>query len=170
MSEHAQRCEYRRCGGRGLREVSPAAVRMARLRLQIGRASWLVCESCADLLVRERLNWGEAGFPVLRRRLPARQSSSAGPAARSLGDSSWKGDVKNVKKRSKRRARKRPKGQGAARAALERTKRRIERRPAKEPRHGSDRLLWLGLAKAKRQEEKRLRRTRWLNRHSGDGG
>lgn len=59
-------CQYRRCGGKGLREVSLCAVRRARVALTDGRASWRVCESCADLLERERRNWSREPGKVRR--------------------------------------------------------------------------------------------------------
>jgi hypothetical protein len=47
--------------------VKPGAIRLARVHLQVGKASWKVCESCSHLLVRERRNWGRAGLPVKKK-------------------------------------------------------------------------------------------------------
>lgn len=46
-------CEYRRCGGKGGREVSRP--RRARKRVAFGGRPMRVCESCADLLRRHRV-------------------------------------------------------------------------------------------------------------------
>ena len=44
-------CEYRRCGGKGRREV--ANLRRARVHVQVGGKRLFVCESCADLIGRD---------------------------------------------------------------------------------------------------------------------
>ncbi len=44
-------CEYGRCGGLGRREVKRK--RLARLVVTVQGKLWRVCESCADLLIRE---------------------------------------------------------------------------------------------------------------------
>jgi hypothetical protein len=44
-------CDYGRCGGTGRREVKKR--RYAQLIVLIDEAPWYVCESCADLLIRD---------------------------------------------------------------------------------------------------------------------
>lgn len=44
-------CEYGRCGGLGHRAVKRK--RRARQTIRIGARLWHVCESCADLLLRD---------------------------------------------------------------------------------------------------------------------
>ena len=45
------KCEYGRCGGRGMREVK--SKRTARLIVEVAGEQMRVCESCADLLRRD---------------------------------------------------------------------------------------------------------------------
>lgn len=53
LPEHApdEDCEYGRCGGLGRHEVKRK--RRARETMRIGNRLWHVCESCADLLLRD---------------------------------------------------------------------------------------------------------------------
>ena len=51
---HGKKCEYGRCGGKGKRDVAPAAWRTARVRIVVDGRLMHVCESCADLLLRDR--------------------------------------------------------------------------------------------------------------------
>ena len=57
MSE-AIYCEYGRCGGLGRREVKRK--RLARLVVTVDGKPWRVCESCADLLIREARKEGRS--------------------------------------------------------------------------------------------------------------
>jgi len=54
-------CEYGRCGGLGHREVK--CKRRARETVRIGSRMWRVCESCADLLLRDA---GGDGYAPVR--------------------------------------------------------------------------------------------------------
>ena len=63
MSPDTQ-CEYGRCGGLGGREVQRR--RVARLLVTVDETPYRVCESCADLLTRERR---QRGHVVTRERL-----------------------------------------------------------------------------------------------------
>ena len=53
-------CEYGRCGGLGRHEVKRK--RRACETVRIGARLWHVCESCADLLLRDAA--GEGSEPV----------------------------------------------------------------------------------------------------------
>lgn len=46
-------CQYGRCGGRGHRKTSEAARRVARVTVSVDGTRQLVCESCADLMLRD---------------------------------------------------------------------------------------------------------------------
>lgn len=50
-SKAPARCEYRRCGTRGYREVKRPWI--ARQHVRLGSRKWHVCEHCANLLIRE---------------------------------------------------------------------------------------------------------------------
>ena len=60
-SKSLAKCEYQRCGGLGTRLV--AKPRPAQIRLEIGLREWKVCESCADMLLRQAR---QEGFEVYR--------------------------------------------------------------------------------------------------------
>ena len=51
VSDDKLYCQYGRCGGKGKREVKRK--RIAREALFVDGRLWLVCESCADLLLRD---------------------------------------------------------------------------------------------------------------------
>ncbi|HEV8264489.1 MAG TPA: hypothetical protein VGQ06_06030 [Gemmatimonadales bacterium] len=56
-------CEHGRCGGLGRREVKRK--RLAQQTVRVGGRRWRVCESCADLLLRDVR---AEGHPALRER------------------------------------------------------------------------------------------------------
>jgi hypothetical protein len=158
-------CEHRRCGGKGLREVSPQAVRRARTLLRIGRASWRVCESCADLLERERRNWSRGGGPVKRTRIPVpRIDGALTPRPAPMA-------APSEKEPKPRKAGKRPmvRTSGSLARDEKAETKASNRRAAKlrrEARRPASRGPAISGTKATRDAAKRKRRAEWLAEHS----
>lgn len=112
--DHA--CEYERCGGTGRRITSAAVRREAHIVVTIAGHVWRVCESCADLLIRDMT---AQGYELLDKHLVVRSPTPQQPGrATPL-------DQRVHPKRQKRRGRKWGLAQKQARRALAKVRRRF---------------------------------------------
>lgn len=150
-------CEYRRCGGKGHREVAEGAVRRARVLLSIGKASWRVCDSCADLVERDRRTSNE---PVQREplRIVARSAEGDAPARGHEPRPAGPG-------RPPREPPGASKAASVADARMGDRRERLRQEKRKRSRDASEPIAALRLEKAERGREKRRRRAEWLAAH-----
>jgi len=170
-------CQYRRCGGKGLREVAERAVRRARVVLTIGQTSWRVCESCADLLERERRNWSRESGKVRRVQIVGPPPRSTKPPKEARKDERKPAPQPQAKKPKANRGRRKP-------TPLVRTKGSLAREELREAKRSKARLKKLKRtpkkpaprpfgtvrAKAGKDAEKKRRRTEWLAAHQSEEG
>jgi hypothetical protein len=162
MTDHRIWCDYKHCSGKGLSETEGEGLRLARLNLKIGKASWRVCESCCEHLLRERRNWPDADAPVHKSlfRQPAPPKPEASPEPTS--------EARSKKKRVPH-ANKRPlREQNEEAQELKRERRRKERARQRKKNAGRPTMKEMEAKADAKMAEKKRRKASWLDRKRGD--